>query len=494
MTLRRRLTLFYGVLLGVVLAVALSLAYVLHAESHDADVDTAITDMTDRAIADVVLELTGGRSSAEVRLVELHRMIEEPHAVWIFDGSRLLDSAGSTDDPALADLRAGELGPGWLTTWTPSGRARVLVAAVAGTTVKVVTAVNLASVDASNAELRTALFLLALVALGIGAAGASAIAGSALRPIARMTKTAAEIARSRDFSRRVRVDGGDEDELVQLGLTFDEMLANLQDAHRQQQRFVGDVSHELRTPLTTIRGNAELLAADDTDPAGQRVAIAQIRRETERLSRLVDELLVLARADALEAFEPRPVQLDEVLMETFADLQGIAGRRLRVSAIEAVTVGGEPDRLKQLVLVLLDNALRYAPDGTVDVSIADDGRDAVLRVEDDGIGIAVSDLPHVFERFYRGDAARRIDASGSGLGLPIARWIVERHGGEIRIESRPRHGTRVTVRVPLAPSAAVNDHDRALNLHRGRMDALPGEQRHEEGPAHVRERSHPLSL
>jgi signal transduction histidine kinase len=235
------------------------------------------------------------------------------------------------------------------------------------------------------------------------------------------------------------------------------MLASLQDAHRQQQRFVGDVSHELRTPLTTIRGNAELLAAEDTDPAGQRVAIAQIRRETERLSRLVDELLVLARAEALEAFEPRPVQLDEVLMETFADLQGTAGRRLRVSAIDAVTVGGEPDRLKQLVLVLLDNALRYAPDGTVDVSIADDGRDAVLRVEDDGIGIAVSDLPHVFERFYRGDAARRIDASGSGLGLPIARWIVERHGGEIRIESRPMRGTRVTVRIPLAFSGAVKD-------------------------------------
>jgi len=451
-TLRRRLTLFYGVLLAVVLAVALSLAYVLHAESHDADVDTAITDMTDRAVADIVFLMSGGTPAIDVRLVELHRMIEEPHAVWVFGGQRLLDSVGRTDDPALADLRVGDLGPGWLTTWTPSGRARVFVATVAGTDLRVITAVDLAAVDASNTELRTAMLVLALVAVATGAAGGSAIAGSALHPIARMSETAAEIARSRDFSRRVRVEGDDEDELVQLGITFDEMLASLQDAYTQQQRFVGDVSHELRTPLTTIRGNAELLAAGEMHPPEQQLAIAQIRRETERLSRLVDELLVLARADSVEAFAPRSVQLDEVLMETFADLQVVAGRRLHVNAIDAVTVNGERDRLKQLVVVLLDNALRYAPTGMVDVSIADDGTDAVLRVEDDGIGIALSELPHVFERFYRGDAARRLDASGSGLGLPIARWIVERHGGQIRIESRPSHGTLVTVRLPLARS------------------------------------------
>jgi two-component system OmpR family sensor kinase len=451
-TLRRRLTLFYGVLLAVVLAVALSLAYVLHAESHDADVDTAITDMTDRAVADIVFLMSGGTPAVDVRLVELHRMIEEPHAVWVFDGPRLLDSVGRTDDLALADLRVGDLGPGWLTAWTPSGRARAFVAPVAGTDLRVITAVDLAAVDASNTELRTAMFVLALVAVATAAAGGSAIAGSALRPIARMSETAAEIARSRDFSRRVRVEGDDEDELVQLGITFDEMLASLQDAYQQQQRFVGDVSHELRTPLTTIRGNAELLAAGEMHPAEQQLAIAQIRRETERLSRLVDELLVLARADSVEAFAPRSVQLDEVLMETFADLQVVAGRRLHVNAIDAVTVNGERDRLKQLVLVLLDNALRYAPTGTVDVSIADDGTEAVLRVEDDGIGIALSEVPHVFERFYRGEAARRLDASGSGLGLPIARWIVERHGGQIRIESRSSHGTLVTVRLPLARS------------------------------------------
>jgi two-component system OmpR family sensor kinase len=451
-TLRRRLTVWYGALLAGVLAVALTLAYVLHVESHDADVDTAIADMTERATLDVVAELVAGTAPLEVRLIGLHKMIEESHALWLFEGTRMLDSAGVTDDPAFGDVGVAELKPGWLTSWTTSGRLRLFVAPIDGTDLRVVTAVTLAAVDASNAELRMALFLLALMAVGVGAAGGSAIAASALSPIARLTDTAAEIARSRDFSRRVRVEGDDEDELVRLGITFDEMLASLDDSYQQQQRFVGDVSHELRTPLTTIRGNAELLASGETSAEEQREAIDHIRREIERLSRLVDELLVLARADAVEAFAPRTVQLDEVLMETFADLRGVAGRRLRVNDIDAVTVSGERDRLKQLMLVLLDNALRYTPQGTVHASIGDDGTDAVLRIEDDGVGIAVSELPHVFERFYRGDAARRIDASGSGLGLPIARWIVERHGGQIRIESRPAHGTLVTVRIPLVRS------------------------------------------
>jgi two-component system OmpR family sensor kinase len=459
-TLRRRLTIWYGALLAVVLAVALTLAYVMHAESHDADVDAAIRDMTEQATLDVVAEVSGGTDPAQVRLVALHRMIEEPHAVWLFQGTRMLDSVGGTDDPAFGYLSVGQLEPGWLTSWTVDGRVRLFVVPIEGTDLHLVTAVTLSEVDASNAELRNALILLALTAVGVGAAGGSTIAASALRPVARMTDTAAEIARSRDFSRRVRVEGDDQDELVRLGLTFDEMLASLDDAHRQQQRFLGDVSHELRTPLTTIRGNAELLAAGETSPEEQREAIDHIRRETERLSRLVDELLVLARADAVEAFAPRPLELDEVLMETFADLQGIAGRRLRVSAIDAVTVDGERDRLKQLVLVLLDNALRYTPKGTVDVSIADDGKEAVLRVDDDGIGIALADLPHVFERFYRGDAARRIDASGSGLGLPIARWIVERHGGTIRIQRSERGGTLVTVRLPLHATIRAGVHYR----------------------------------
>jgi len=449
-TLRRRLSIWYGALLAVVLAVALTLAYIVHVESHDHDIDVAIVDLNERATVEVVAELRGGTAPSDVRLAELYRMIEEPHAVWLLIGTRLVDSVGPVDDTAFSEAGVTQLETGWHTSWTVNGRVRSFVAPVADTDLRVAIAVTLSEVDASNAELRTALLLLALVAVGVGSAGASTIAGSALRPVARMTETAAAIARSRDFSRRVRIAGDEQDELVQLGATFDEMLASLDSAHRQQQRFCGDVSHELRTPLTTIRGNAELLAAGETEPSEQREAIAQIRRESERLSRLVDELLVLARADVEESFAPRNVQLDEVLMEAFAELRGIAGSRLRLRSIDPVQVRAERDRLKQLILVLVDNALRYAPHGTVEISLADDGSDAVLRIEDDGIGVTPADMPRVFDRFYRGEAARRVNPSGSGLGLPIAKWIVERHGGTITLWTRDGPGTRVTVRIPIA--------------------------------------------
>jgi len=452
MTLRRRLTIWYGALIAVVLGVALTLAYVLHVESHDHDIDVGIVDLNERATVNVVTQLQGGTAASNVRLAELHRLPEEPHAVWLLQGTRPLDSVGPAGEPVFTDVDIPRLDAGWHTSWGVNGRVRSLIAPVVGTDLRVATAVSLAEVDASNAELRIALILLGLVAVGVGSAGASTIAGSALRPIARMTETASDVARSRDFSRRVRVAGDEQDELVQLGLTFDEMLASLDGAYRQQQRFVGDVSHELRTPLTTIRGNAELLEAGTTEPAEQREAVAQIRRESERLSRLVDELLVLARADSEESFAPRSVQLDEVLMEAFAELRGTGEPRLRLRSIDALQVRAERDRLKQLILVLVDNALRYAPHGTVEISLADDGSDAVLRIEDDGIGIAPADMPRVFDRFYRGAAARRVNASGSGLGLPIAKWIVERHGGTITIGRRDGPGTLVTVRIPIARS------------------------------------------
>jgi len=143
------------------------------------------------------------------------------------------------------------------------------------------------------------------------------------------------------------------------------------------------------------------------------------------------------------------------VVEAFMEMRQLAGPRLAIGELDAVPVRGERDRLTQLVLALLDNALRYTPaDGRVTISLISDRDEAVIQVDDDGIGIPSADLPRVFDRFYRGDAARRMDRSGSGLGLPIAKWIVERHGGTIALESRSPRGTRVTVRLSADPNPA----------------------------------------
>ena len=204
----------------------------------------------------------------------------------------------------------------------------------------------------------------------------------------------------------------------------------------------------LRTPLAAMRTHVALLASGNGDSAELR---HRVEREVERLCSLVDDLLILSRADAGgEPFVAGEVQLDEVLMEVFEGLRIREPRRLSVAALDAAPVMGERDRLVQLILILLDNALRYtAADGHVTVSLAADGHEAALRVDDDGVGIDPADSARLFDRFYRGAAARRMNPAGSGLGLPIARWIVERHGGAIAIEPRAPRGTRAVVRLPL---------------------------------------------
>jgi signal transduction histidine kinase len=233
------------------------------------------------------------------------------------------------------------------------------------------------------------------------------------------------------------------------------MLASLEEAYRAQQRFVADAAHELRAPLTAIQGNIELLARVPDMPSDDRSeAMSYLDREAARLARLVNELLTLARADAGQTVERRPVELDEVVLEAVAEMRAVShGERLAVDAAEPVAVSGDSSRLKQLVLILLDNALRYTPDdGAIRVRLARAGGDGVLEVADNGMGIPEDALPHIFERFYRADPARGRDPGGSGLGLAIARWIVEQHEGQIAAESTEGQGTVITVRLPLLPA------------------------------------------
>ncbi|MER3553376.1 MAG: hypothetical protein C4331_03240 [Meiothermus sp.] len=218
-----------------------------------------------------------------------------------------------------------------------------------------------------------------------------------------------------------------------------------------QKRFVSDASHELRAPLTAIQGNLELLQRFQMNPADREAALEEAAREAARLGRLVGDMLALARGDAGSKLKKEPVALKEVLLEAFGDYQRRSkNHRFELGVLEEAQVQGERDRLKQLAVILLDNAVKYTPaGGRIRLELTRNKKLAVFRIQDTGVGIAPEHVPHVFERFYRVDESRNQRSGGSGLGLSIAQWIVGQHGGDIRLESGLEVGTTVTVSLPL---------------------------------------------
>ena len=232
-------------------------------------------------------------------------------------------------------------------------------------------------------------------------------------------------------------------------------LAAQRRALRRQREFAADASHELRTPLTVIRASAEYLRRHADRPvATVGEALDDISAEVDHLTRLVDDLLLLARSDSgAVSLERRPVDLGDVAAAAASSLSGPAAARgvaIQVDPEPAV-VAGDAARLRQLVLILVDNAVRHSPrDGTVRVEVRRAGGRAVLTVEDEGTGLREVDLPRLFERFWRGAGA---PPGGSGLGLAIAAWIVDGHRGEIDAANRAPGGARFTARLPLAPTA-----------------------------------------
>ncbi|MBI2323394.1 MAG: HAMP domain-containing histidine kinase [Chloroflexi bacterium] len=446
MSIRARLALWYGALLALVLSVALTATSVTHGDAHIAEVDAELDWIWDAAQAQV---RAADAAAAPLRVVSL-TVPGHDHGLSLVEMSsdRPIASAGDVPAPAPQQLR--ELPDGIHTAVADGVRVRIRVGAVDGIPgTRLVATTSLASLDESLARLRA--FLVAVAAGGISVTllGGWAIASGALRPIALLTETARTIAGGRASSRRLPAIRR-RDELGELARTLNDMLARLETAYQLEQRFVSDTSHELRTPLTTVRGNAELLVQDDADPGERREAAGQILREATRLTRLIDELLALARADAeTEPLDGQRVELDEVVMEAFGELRAQAGDRLRVVGLDEIHVLGDRDGLKQVVLILLDNALRYTPgDGRVEASVAIEDGTGVLRVDDSGIGIDPETEAHAFDRFYRSDAARRLAPEGTGLGLSIARWIVDRHGGSIELRPREPVGTSAVVRVP----------------------------------------------
>lgn len=316
---------------------------------------------------------------------------------------------------------------------------------------------SLDNLENTMSRLRQVLVISIGVSLSVAAVLGSIVARRAFRPIDRMTRTARRIGVSGNLSERVS-HRNQQDELGRLAATFNEMLDRLQDAYTRQdealsaqRRFVADASHELRTPLTTIRGNLDLLTHFPDLPLEDRgEALSDALSESQRMSRLVDDLLFLARADAGQKLVKTPQDVAPIVRDVVRQARRLSqGQTIEVEVIDGVMVLGSADHIRQLLLILIDNALKYTPPtGTIRVSMRVMGDPPVLgiAVADTGPGIDSEKLPHIFDRFYRADVSR--NGSGAGLGLAIAKWLTEQHGGAIEAASEQGRGSIFTVWLP----------------------------------------------
>lgn len=344
------------------------------------------------------------------------------------------------DTTGVFDVGAAPTGERWRLFDLPLEDQRVLVAALALGPIDVAVA--------AFARLRT---VMALVGTALSFWVGWVLATRALRPVAAMRETAEVIANSHKLSRRIKVKAAD-DELSRLAGTFNQMLRSIEEGYAVQQRFVADASHELRAPPTAILGNLELRRRVDRMTAeDQKAVVEEAYAEATRRSRLVADLLALARADAGIPLERHTVELDRVLLAVVGEAHDLTqGQALEFTQIEPAATSGNRDRVRQLLLILVDNAIRYtAPTGRVMVSLRTADGSAVVTVADTGVSIAADTLPHVFERFYRGDRARARDPGGTGLGLPIAQRIAEQYDGTLEATSELGRGTTATVCFPL---------------------------------------------
>ena len=312
---------------------------------------------------------------------------------------------------------------------------------------------SLAIVDATQQALIIVLVIGVIISMTIAGVASWVSTQQALAPLEDVTQTALQITHADDLSRRIPYNGPPNDEVGQLIHAFNQTLGRLENLFYTQRRFLTDVGHELRTPLTVIRGNIDLMRkigeADEE-------SMDSIVSEVDRLTRLVGDLLLLAQAESGKLpLDRRQVELDSLLFEVMQQMRVVAGDKiqLKLGSIDQVLVCGDKDKLKQVLMNLISNAINYTPTGgQVIVDLEKFDNRSQITVTDNGPGIPAQDLPYIFERFYRGEKSRTRskDGKGFGLGLSIAYWIVTNHEGTIEVDSKVGEGTTFRVFLPLA--------------------------------------------
>ncbi|HEX8202304.1 MAG TPA: ATP-binding protein [Isosphaeraceae bacterium] len=453
LSIRLRLTAFNGAVLGAIL-VGLGLAvYLLMGRALLERIDAALAfeyqEAVERLRKDGAGEDLGAVPEA---FLETYLLLVTDRDGRVRLRSPALEGAvlpppthSGSADPEFRTAAIGRLGP-----------QRVLTGEVAGPDgVRVVQiATSLESYGRELAELRAALLVLLPAGLVAAVAGGYGLAGRALAPVDRITEAARRIS-AQNLRERIEV-ANPRDELGRLAATLNAMVARLAEALDALRRFTADASHELMTPLTAIRTEAEVALQSARSPEQHAEVLASIVEEVDRLTRLANRLLLLAREDA-GASPPGgpPIQLDRVVRDAADRVRAPAARAglvLRVEDLPAATVAADPDRLRQVFDNLLDNAVAYnRPGGSVVVrGRCSDGR-AIVEVADTGIGIPPEAQGRVFDRFYRVDPARGRRRGGSGLGLSIVRALVEGLRGRVELESQPGQGSTFRVILPLGP-------------------------------------------
>ena len=403
----------------------------------------------------------------------LSREINQPITVLDPRGLVLVDSqtpeeAGS-DESGLPEVQMAASGrPGTVIRFDPDDNAEALfsVAPVRfrGDLVGIIRIeLQMSLIREASAQFWVRIVGAAALAALLTAAVSLWFAKTLTDPIAAITRAASAMAHG-DLKRRVHVAGPEE--LAQLAHSFNFMADRVSDVMEDQRGFVANAAHELRTPLTTIRLRADALAegAKD-DPAVATQFLTDISNETERLSRLVDELLDLSRIETgLIPSQRESLSVAQVATGVVDDLMPRSiqmGVSLRVEGLDAPAVSANPDQIRQVFINLLGNAIKFTPrGGSVSVQVQpvrqsqssarlESGSWLVTRVSDTGVGIPAEDLPHIFDRFYRSDKARTRDTGGAGLGLAIVKSVVDQHGGRIWAESEPNRGTVISFALPM---------------------------------------------
>ena len=448
MSLRVRLALLFAVCAAIAIAVAGVTFVVQLRASVDASLDPGLRSRV-RAITEELATGDGFRAGPSDQILQ----------VIAADGRVLTASPGVADlkllDPAQArQARAGETS---FIANVAADRSRLLATTVsaAGQRLLIIVGTGTDVSDAAVARARSALLIGGPPAVVLVGLGAWLLAGATLRPVERMRRAAGEIS-DRDTGRRLPLPRT-QDEIAALAVTFNGLLGRLQDALERERAFVADAGHELRTPLTMLRGELELAARPGRSAEFLRSAVMRAAEDTDRLIRIAEDLLLLARADSGQSFLDRRVfELEGVLTAAARGAQRLEtahGVTMVVHCPPDLTVRADPDRVRQVVDNLVENATRHSPPGgqvQVTAALLPNGS-VLLEVRDQGAGFPDEFLPLAFERFQRADAGRPRDSGGTGLGLAIVAAIVRAHGGQVTAVNTPTGGAVVSVELPSGP-------------------------------------------